>query len=229
MKISKIGESNGILELECKEASPAYMNSLRRAIMNEVPTLAIEVVEFKNNSSIMNDEVVAHRLGLVALTTPTGDYALASPEEMQTQEFSARSSVTATLSAKGPCTVYAKDLKFADSKVQPVHPETIIVKLLAGQEIELIATAVLGKGKIHTKWSPGLVYYHEIPTIKGKSAAVAPEYKQELSEADALEARTSHFYFRVESWGQINPQEMLSIACEELNSSLKEIDSLLKA
>lgn len=231
MAIKKIGGKDNVLELEISDVSPAYVNTLRRAIMNEVPTLAIESCEIRRNSSVMYDEMLAHRMGLLPLTTPVGDYALPSDDEMEKQEFSARSSVKATLVAKGPCTVYAKDLKFADAKVKPVYPNTPLLKLLEGQEVQLEALAVLGRGRVHAKWSPGLVYYHEIPSLKGKSLPVAPEYKQGVSHEQSkdFEARTGNYYFRVESWGQIAPQEMLTLVFDELNASLKEFDALLKA
>ncbi len=233
MNVKKLSAKGNNLELEFTDASAAYMNTLRRAIMNETTTLAIELVEMRKNNSIMYDEMIAHRLGLLPLTTPIGDYALPSTEEMENQEFSAKSSVKGTLSAKGPCTVYAKDLKFKDTKVKPVHPETPIAKVLEGQEIECEVTAVLGKGKEHSKWSPGLVYYHEIPKFKGKSLSVADErgLAKELEKIDEtskdFEPRTNHYYFRIEAWGQLEATDMLILALDELNKSLKEFDLLL--
>lgn len=45
----------------------AIANTLRRIMIAEVPTLAIESVYVSNNTSIIQDEVLAHRLGLVPL------------------------------------------------------------------------------------------------------------------------------------------------------------------
>ena len=235
MKVKKIGGKGDILELEFEGVSPAYINTLRRAILEEVPTLAIEIVEFKQNSSILYDEIVAHRMGLIPLTTDLKEYSLPSAEEMETQEFHARSSVKATLTTKGPCTVYAKDLKFKDPKVKPVHPDTPIAQLLEGQEIELIATAVLGIGREHAKWAPGLAYYHEIQKWKGKSLLTADEHTQRKKGAmkgideSELTGRTGHYYFRLECWGQLKPKVVLASAVERTNALLKEFDGLLKA
>lgn len=42
-------------------------NALRRILLSEVPTMAIETVFIQRNTSIIQDEVLAHRLGLVPL------------------------------------------------------------------------------------------------------------------------------------------------------------------
>jgi DNA-directed RNA polymerase alpha subunit len=42
-------------------------NSLRRIMLSEVPTVAIENVYIEMNSSIIHDEVLAHRLGLIPI------------------------------------------------------------------------------------------------------------------------------------------------------------------
>ena len=43
--------------------SPAIANAFRRILIAEVPTMAIEKVFMVNNTSIVQDEVFAHRLG----------------------------------------------------------------------------------------------------------------------------------------------------------------------
>lgn len=45
-------------------------NAFRRILLSEIPTLAIEDVFVYNNTSIIQDEVLAHRLGLIPLTGP---------------------------------------------------------------------------------------------------------------------------------------------------------------
>jgi DNA-directed RNA polymerase subunit D len=143
----------------------AYVNTLRRTIMEEVPTMAIEDVEFFTNDSVLYDEMIAHRLGLIPLTTDLKTYNL--PEECSCKGAGcAKCQVKLTLKVKGPKTVYASDLKTTDPKIKPVYPEIIIAKLLEGQELELEATAQLGKGKNHMKWSPGHAHYVNVADIK---------------------------------------------------------------
>ena len=157
------------MSFELNGITLALANSFRRMIMDEVPTMAIEDVEFRKNNSILYDEMIAHRLGLLPLKTDLKSYEL--PEKCSCKgEGCARCQLKLTLSEKGPKTVYASDIKSQDPKVIPVFPNTPIVKLIKGQDLELEATAILGKGKIHTKWSPGLVFYKNKPKveIKGK-------------------------------------------------------------
>lgn len=48
-------------------AEPPLANALRRILIAEIPTMAIEKVELWQNTSIIPDENLAHRLGLVPL------------------------------------------------------------------------------------------------------------------------------------------------------------------
>ena len=63
----------------------------------------------------------------------------------------------------------ASQLETKDKAIKPVHPEMPITKLLKGQNLELEATAVLGRGKVHTKWSPGHIYYYNEAKITVKN------------------------------------------------------------
>jgi DNA-directed RNA polymerase subunit D len=147
------------------KVSTSYVNTLRRIFVNRVPVLAIETVEFKKNNSVMYDEQVAHRLGLVPLVTDYKSYNLKS-ECKCGGKGCAQCELKLKLKAKGEKIVVASDIKSTDPKVKPAQDGIPIVKLLKGQELELLATAELSEGREHAKWAPGLVFYRYKPDIK---------------------------------------------------------------
>ena len=257
MKLAKIKSKGNQFDLEMKEAEDWYVNTLRRLMMNEVPTIAIETVEMAKNDSILYDEVLTHRLGLVPLTTDLKSYSMPTQEEVTAQEYLAQSSCKLTLEVKGPGIVYAKDLKSKDPKIKPVYPDMPIVKLLEGQEIKLEATAVMGTGKVHAKWSTGNVFFRKIPVITVKNAAnvacaqVCPtgtlvekngkttltDEKTcilcmacvDLDNAKSVEVQPGNdFLFRIESWGQLDPSEIVEKAIDVYNQQLREFEQLVK-
>lgn len=173
MKAELLSKDEDTVTLLLKETNPAEVNMLRRLIVNEVPVLAIEDIDFIKNNSALYDEIVAHRLGLVVLKTDLKSYDLPTEcpgkkkgEEVCTKENCPHHTVLFKLKATGPKTVYAEELECKDKKIKPVHPKTPIVKLLKKQSLEIEARAVMGQGKDHMKFSPGLVYYKGYPNIK---------------------------------------------------------------
>ena len=151
--------------LHLKDTNPAMVNTLRRVMIAEVPTLAIKKVTFTKNTGALFDEIVSQRLGLIPLVTDLSTYVLPSECNCKGQGC-AKCEVKLTLNCEEPLTVYSQDLKFQDEKVKPALPKIPIVKLLKGQELEFEAVATLGVAKEHAKYSPCLVYYKGYPEIK---------------------------------------------------------------
>jgi DNA-directed RNA polymerase subunit D len=202
-KLIEFQEKNNRMIFSVSGVETAYANTLRRMMGFEVPVMAIDDVEFRKNSSILYDEVFAHRLGLIPLSTDLKAYDL--PSECKCKGAGCAScQVKFTLKASGPGTVYASEIKSKDPAIKPLYPKMPIVKLLDGQEIELEATATLGQGKEHSKWCPGLVFY-KIPS---------PDKDE--------------FIFTVESWGQLSPKEIVTKAIELYNKQLEEFTELVK-
>ncbi len=144
----------------------AFANSFRRAMISEVPTLAIEDVRIYDNTSVLFDEMLSHRLGLIPLRTDLNAYV---PLAECTCEGAGCSQCTATftLSVEGPCMVYSRDLIPQDSSSAPVHEQIPIVKLTENQKVVLEAKAVINTGKEHTKWQPTIACgYKDYPVIQ---------------------------------------------------------------
>ena len=113
------------------EENERLLNALSRSVA-EIPTLAINEVEIFKNDSALYDEVLAHRLGLIVLKTE--------------KSMNSKTKIDFKLSKTGPCTVFAEDLEGAEDIIYPKTPITIL-----GDEnkLELVATAILGKGIDH--------------------------------------------------------------------------------
>jgi len=244
-----------------KNANAAFANALRRNAIEEVPTMAIEDIEFRNNSSVLYDEIIAHRIGLIPLTTDLKSYNL--PDKCKCGgKGCAQCQLKLTLKVKVQGTVYASEFKSADPKVKPAYPNMPITKLLKGQKLELEATAILGKGKDHAKWCPGLVYYKLMPIIEIKKNCTNPEVVVEQCPQNVFEIKNNKlvlnkdnllkchlcnacvdicepkgavtvensnkdFIFYVESWGQLEPKEIINEALKIIkdtsNEFIKEI------
>lgn len=172
MKIEVLEKSDRKLEFILRDANPAVANALRRAMMNEVPTMAIEIVKIHKNSSGLFNEILAHRLGLIPLKFPVKLYNLKSECKCGGKGCS-RCQVKVKFDSKkkkpdkeGKIIVYAGDLEFDDKEVKPVDPNIPIVILLEGQELKFEAIAQLGIGKEHAKWQAAVVGYSYLPEVR---------------------------------------------------------------
>jgi DNA-directed RNA polymerase subunit D len=164
MKIEVLSQDDKKLRFIIDGVTPTFLNIIRRIATVEVPTMAIEEVDFTKNSSVLYDEIIAHRLGLIPLTTDLKTYNMPAECKCKGKGCSA-CQAKFTLNAKGPKIVYSGDMKAKDPKVKPVFEDIPITKLTENQEIKFSATAVLGLGKEHTKWSTGNFIFHGYPEI----------------------------------------------------------------
>ena len=56
-----------LISFELSGTDVSVANALRRVMIAEVPTLAIELVNFSENTTCLIDEFISHRLGLIPL------------------------------------------------------------------------------------------------------------------------------------------------------------------
>ena len=73
-------EGGSSIQFEMVGVDAAVANALRRILISEVPTVAIETVYLHNNTSIIQDEVLSHRLGLVPIDVEPDDFEDLPPE-----------------------------------------------------------------------------------------------------------------------------------------------------
>jgi DNA-directed RNA polymerase subunit D len=144
--------------------SPAFINSIRRSMIADVQSMSIDDVNFYNNTSVLFDEMLALRLGLIPLTGGR-DYVL--PSECTCQGGGCfQCQVSLTLNVQGPATVYSKDLTSADPEVVPADGNIPIIKLFKGQELLLEAIARKGSAKNHAKFQSSVATsYKYLPKV----------------------------------------------------------------
>jgi len=165
-----------------------FVNALRRIMLTEVPTMAIDEIVILENSSILNDEILAHRIGLIPIKTDLDSYSL--PEDCKCEsEFGCNLCRTnLTLETKDTdkiSTIYSGEMKPENPDIIPVSDKIPLVKLAPDQKVKFEAYARLGKGKKHAKWQPvSMCTYTHLPEVKvdakscdscGKCVKVCPE------------------------------------------------------
>jgi len=169
LEIEVVDKTDESLSLLIRGSDVTFVNALRRIILAEVPVMAIDDVVIVENSSMLSDEILAHRMGLIPLKTDLDTYNL--PEECQCKsEFGCNlCRVALTLdvdSGESSRTVYSGDFKSENPSIVPVSDKIVIVKLAPNQKVKVEAYARLGKGKVHAKWQPvSMCSYKYLPQI----------------------------------------------------------------
>ncbi|XP_045184889.1 DNA-directed RNA polymerases I and III subunit RPAC1-like [Mercenaria mercenaria] len=178
------------LEFDMIGIDAAIANAFRRILLAEVPTMAIEKVHIYNNTSIIQDEVLAHRLGLIPIKADPRLFeykqdADSEPTEEDTIQFELKVKCTRNPHVKDatdPDELYkdhkvtTKHLKwipignqaqiFKEGDIRPVHDDILIAKLRPGQELDLKLFCVKGIGQDHAKFSPvATASYRLLPDI----------------------------------------------------------------
>lgn len=194
------------MKFELRETDASIANALRRIMIAEVPTIAIDLVEIEVNSSVLNDEFISHRLGLVPLTSERAMSMRFSRDcdacdgDGQCEYCSVEFYLRVKCLSDQTLDVTSKDLLSSDHTVVPVdYSDTsssfdntpnkgiIIVKLRRGQELRLRAIARKGIGKDHAKWSPAatvtFMYEPEIYINEDMMESLTLEEKTELVES----------------------------------------------
>ncbi len=147
-----------------------FVNALRRIMLTEVPTMAIDEIVILENSSILHDEILAHRIGFIPLKTDLDSYNLPEECECESELGCNLCRTNLTLEAQATdksVTVYSGDLKSENPDIIPVSGKIPIITLAPGQRLNFEAYARLGKGKDHAKWqSVSMCTYMYLPNIK---------------------------------------------------------------
>lgn len=222
-------------------------------IFNPFYFVAIDLVEIENNTSVLADEFIAHRLGLIPLlSSRVRDFKYT--RDCNCTQYCPNCSVELLLHVR--CTgdqtrdVTSEELISNHDQVKPVQQSgesgILIVKLRKGQEIKLRCIAKKGVGKEHAKWSPvtGVAfeydpdnllhhtnYWTEVDVNKEwpKSLFSESDSYSMVGEAFDAKAEPEKFFFTVESSGALKPEEILLSAISVLQGKLGSVQLHLEA
>lgn len=181
-----------LLEFDMVGIDAALANAFRRILLAEVPTMAIEKVYVYKNTSIIQDEILAHRLGLIPIRADPRLFEYRNSDdaegtEIDTLQFELNVKCTrnprAAKDSSDPSELYLdhkvytshmkwlpqgnqSDLFHDIDPPRTVHSDILIAQLRPGQEIHVIMHCVKGVGKDHAKFSPvATASYRLLPEI----------------------------------------------------------------
>lgn len=197
LKIRKLDQDYCEFVLSGTDLSVA--NALRRVIIAEVPTIAIDLVEMENNTTVLHDEFIAHRLGLIPLVSDDAcrmkrPFEVTSEEDVTDIVFSLDVKCTQDSTQYITSDDLVLDPDF--STIMPTGYRTnqeeskpvVLVKMRKNQELKFKAIARKGIGKDHAKWIPvaTAVFQHmpEITINHSLMDELTEEQKEEWVKSD---------------------------------------------
>ena len=243
-KISIIELTTDTIKFVLYDTDLSIANALRRILLAEIPTLAIDLVEIENNTSVLCDEFLSHRLGLIPLTSSAIRKFLYT-RDCTCMQNCPGCSVELNLNVK--CTDDST-LEVTSRSLISQHPEVypcfqneedngiLIAKLRKNQEIRMKCIAKKGIAKEHAKWAPvsavGFEYdpdnelrhttywVEEDMDKEWPKSQYSTREKYPVNETFDPNAKPDKFYFTVETIGSMQPSEVVLSAFQVLQEKL---------
>ena len=183
-----------------------YANALRRVCLNGVPVFAIDTVDIIENTSVLPDEGLAHRLGLIPLKTDLGRFNEPSKCDCQSESGCSNCKILLVLDSdesQVTRTVLSSELLSEDDTVKPVSDKIPIVQLAPGQKIKVECYARLGRGTEHAKWNSS-----NISTLTDTS-------------------NDNEKILTIESTGALNPEQIILEGVQEVSKRVVEFKDMI--
>jgi len=193
-----ISQNKQKMSVKLKGIPLQYANALRRICLNGVPIFAIDTVDIIENSSVLADEGIAHRLGMIPLSTDTSRFV-----EHSKCKCNSESGCSNSGDSDSTRTITSNELTSEDEFVKPTSDKVPIVVIAPGQRLKIEAYARLGRGTEHAKWN---------------SSNIAT-----LINSD----NEDEYVLTVETTGAISPQQIILGGVEELSRRLEEFKQIL--
>ena len=196
-----INKDNQKISVKLKDVPLQYANALRRICLNGVPVFAIDTVDIIENSSVLPDEGLAHRLGLIPLTTDLSRFNEQSKCECQSETGCSNCKVMLVLDSGDTDvtkTVLSNEMSSEDDSIKPVSDKIALVQLAPNQRIKVECYARLGRGTEHAKWN---------------SANIST-----LTDTD----KDNEKILTIESTGALKPEQIILAGVDEVSNRLGE-------
>ena len=203
-----VEQSGNRIVVKLKGVPLQYANALRRICLSGVPTFAVDDVVMIENSSVLADEGVSHRLAMIPLRTDLSRFVEPSECDCHSELGCSRCRILLMLdsgSSDTTRTITSSDLSSEDEVVKPVSPNIPIAVLAPNQKLKLEAYARLGRGSDHAKWN---------------SASVAALIDGNNPDEHIL---------TLETVGSLTPAEVIRAAVDELEKRLGEFKQTIAA
>lgn len=194
------------ISVKLKDIPLEYANALRRICLNGIPVFAIDTVDIIENSSVLADEALAHRLALIPIKTDLTRFAEPSKCECKSETGCSNCRVMLVLDSgdtNTTRTVFSNELSSEDKDVSPISDKIPIIKLTEGQRVKVEAYAKLGRGSEHAKWNSSNI---SVLTETGKK---------------------TERLLTIESTGALTPEQIIIAGVDELSNRLVEFKDLL--
>ena len=201
-----ISKENQKISVKIKGVPLQYSNALRRVCLNGVPVFAIDTVDIIENSSVLPDEGLAHRLGLIPIKTDLSRFNEPSKCDCQSESGCSNCKVMLVLDSgesEVTRTVESSELSSEDDSIKPTSDKIPIVHLAPGQRIKVECYARLGRGTDHAKWN---------------SANIST-----LTETDKDDERI----LTVESTGALSPEQIILTGVDEVSNRLDQFKEMM--
>jgi len=201
-----ISKNDQKISVKLKGVSMQYANALRRICLNGVPVFAIDTVDIIENSSVLPDEGLAHRLGLIPITTDLSRFNEPSKCDCDSESGCSNCKVMLVLDtgeSDVTRTVFSNELSSEDDSIKPISDKISIVQLAPGQRVKVECYARLGRGTDHAKWN---------------SANVSTLIETDKKDENVL---------TVESTGSLSPEQIILSGVDELSNRLVEFKDII--
>ena len=201
-----INQDNQTMSVKLKGIPLQYANALRRVCLNGVPVFAIDTVDIIENSSVLADEGLAHRLGLIPIKTDLSRFNEPSKCDCHSETGCSNCKVMLVLDSGDSDTtrtVLSNELSSEDDSIKPISDKIPIVQLAPGQRIKIECYARLGRGTDHAKWNSSNISTLTNTDKEGESTLT------------------------VESTGALKPEQVILSGIDEVNNKLGEFKEMI--